>query len=52
MYILNLTAIISQEPLAIFEFGVLEDPLARNKSDYSNVLQSVESGTDIHGSRL
>jgi beta-mannanase len=41
----QLAAISSKKPLAVFEFGVLEDPLQGNKSKWiQDALQSIENG--------
>ena len=41
----ELTAVSAKKPIAIFEFGVIEDPQQGNKAEWiKNALQSVESG--------
>jgi len=42
----ELTSVSAGEPIAIFEFGVIEDPQQGNKTEWiKNALDSIEGGT-------
>jgi hypothetical protein len=42
----EITSISARKPIAIFEFGVIEDPQQVNKTEWiKNALHSVEGGT-------